>query len=64
MISEELIHALITERINMFHDALVERGQIKPLRPQQTAEECPTNRYKEGRRPRSGQTQLADGIAR
>ena len=39
--TEELIHNLITERINMFHDALVERGQIKPLRPQQTAEECP-----------------------
>jgi hypothetical protein len=63
MIDEFFIHDLITERINKFHDALVERGQIKPLQPQRIAHEHRASRCKEGRWLKSGQTQSVDETA-
>lgn len=38
---EEMIDARITARINMFHDAMVDRGQIRPIPPK---EEWPIHR--------------------
>lgn len=48
------IEFLITKRINMFHDALVARGQIKPLSPQIIAHEDSPNRC------RADQLRLSD----
>ena len=50
------MHNLITERINKFHAALVARGQIKPISPQQTAHENAVNRCREDQEPQPDQT--------
>ena len=52
------VNGLITKRILLFHDALVERGQIKPIPPK---EEWPIHqRNRKARDPQKNEASLED----
>ncbi|MCH7663087.1 MAG: hypothetical protein IH859_04365 [Chloroflexi bacterium] len=59
MIDEAYIHKLITDRINKFHDSLVERGQISAITPQKITDENAFNRCRASHVTQLGQTRCS-----
>ncbi len=57
IIDEAYIHGLITDRINKFHNALVDRGHIPAITPQSITEESAISCCTEGHATRLDQTQ-------
>ncbi len=64
MIDDTYIHRLITDRINKFHDSLVDRWQISAITPQKITDENAINRCRASHVTQLGQTRCSTATDR